>query len=463
MILDLIEDDALFAPNDGGQQQFMDDYVHQFIALAGGWYAGKTWAGARKLMNLHVHNAFNDVGEPTFVKSLCVGQNYGLARQVNIPEIQAACDEMGLAHRFVADPKRYCFEFPDLGTKAKPSELMVRSGDSPETINGFTVGSVWGDETPRWASSEDDPKRDALIQTRGRLRDPKARILQANFTFTHEGDGTRVYREFEEKPLPDHVLYRAGTFQNPHAAEFAATLEGQLTPELRDQYLVGNAVSFRGSKVYSAFDSRPSPEGNINDGLHLDPVLPLQLAIDFNINPGMHAIIGQHWRSRDTLTAVHELHGKSMSAVQMLEAFRSFIAKSGGWKWPTLEVFGDPAGSARFEATGESSWQIVYQWFASNMPGVVIRRCVKSAHPAVADRVNAVNCALRTMDGRIRYQIHPRCERLVADLKTLKWDGNEIDKKDRKLSHASDADGYRVEYLMPVRRPVSSTISYATT
>jgi hypothetical protein len=50
---------------------------------------------------------------------------------------------------------------------------------------------------------------------------PGAKVRQANFTFTHEGDDTKVYKDFEESPKPDHVLYRAGTFDNPHARQFA--------------------------------------------------------------------------------------------------------------------------------------------------------------------------------------------------------------------------------------------------
>jgi len=36
----------------------------------------------------------------------------------------------------------------------------------------------------------------------------------------------------------------------------------------------------------------------------------------------------------------------------------------------------------------------------------------------------------------------------------MRWsaDGSGADKRDRRRSHASDADGYRVHYLMPIRR-----------
>lgn len=451
--IQVIEDDAIFVPNVGGQQAFMDDYKHRYCALAGGWYAGKTWAGARKMANIHVFNAFDASNEATFCKSLAVAQDYQLARTQNIPEIEAAFSEMGLNVEFVADPKKFWFEVPDLGTKSNPSLVYVRSAEAPEKINAFTVGQAWGDEVARWMTSVDNPRRDPRLQTMGRIRDPKATVQQFNMTFTHEGDDTAVYRDFEEKPKPNHMLYRAGSFENPHAVQFADGLKGQLTAELADQYLEGKAVSFRGGKVYGSFIYAD----NVDERLILDPVLPLHLAIDFNISPGMHGIVGQYFPDHDLATAVYELHARGMTIERMLPAFQSLIAKNGGWNYPELLVYGDVSGNARWNATGESSWMYIRNWFRVNMPTLNVRYKVGSTNPLVADRVNAVNCALHNISGKVRYRIHPRCERLIDDYKMLKWEGNEVAKDDRKLSHASDADGYRIHWIMPVRAVRPST------
>jgi len=47
--------------------------------------------------------------------------------------------------------------------------------------------------------------------------------------------------------------------------------------------------------------------------------------------------------------------------------------------------------------------------------------------------------------------VHPRCKRLLADLKHLKLmpDGL-INKRDKALSHAGDACRYWISYLRPV-------------
>jgi len=446
-MISLIEDENLFIPNVGGQQAFMEDYDHRYCALAGGWYAGKTWAGARKMANIHAHNAVDDNDDATYVNSLMVAQDYQIARAQNIPEIEAAFQEMGIDCEFVADPKKHWFVIPEFGTKARPSLVYVRSAEAPEKINSFSVGQAWGDEVARWMVSLDNPRRDPMLQVKGRIRGTNVRIMQFNMTFTHEGDDTAVYRDFEEKPKPEHVLYRAGTFENPAGVEFAKDIAGQLTAELGEQYIQGKAASFRGGKVYGAFVY----DDNVQPDLILDKSLPLHLSMDFNISPGMHGIVGQHFPGQDIATAVHELHAKGMSALQMLNAFKVLIATLGGWQWPELLVYGDASGSGRFEATGESAWQVVTAWFKANLPEVKARFMIASSNPLVCDRVNSMNCALKSMAGKVRYKIHPRCERLIDDMKLLKWDGNEIGKQDRKLSHASDADGYRIYWLMPIR------------
>src|SRR5438876_6949725 len=208
-ILTILDSRDLFHPNSGAQIEFMDDYTHRYCALAGGWFAGKTFAGARKLVDLHLENAFDHRNRPTGVKSAVIAPTYQLANDFDIPELCRAFEVMKLEYEFIADPKRYCFLLPDLGTRREPSEILIRTADAPERITGWTVGAIWGDEAARWKCDRHVPRNDPFIQADARLRDPRARFLQFMVTFTHEGDDTRVYRDFELDPKPDHVLYRA--------------------------------------------------------------------------------------------------------------------------------------------------------------------------------------------------------------------------------------------------------------
>lgn len=452
--VEITEDEAIWTPNPGGQAGFINDYRHRYVAFAAGWGTGKTWAGARKSASLHVFNAFDDDGRPTYCKGLVIEPTYSLARTIAIPELRAAFDEAGLSHRFVGDPQRFCFELPDLGMRGRPSEILIRSADSPELITGFQVAWCWGDEAARWYSHAEDPTQDALLQADGRLRDPRARLLQMNLTFTHEGDATPVYRRFENDKRPGHAIYHGRTEENPAMRAFAEEQRRQLTPELASQYLDGNAANFRGSSVYSSFDA----DRNLDAGLVLAEQLPLQLAVDFNISPGMHAIVGQHVQTADLLTAVHEIHEPRLDVRGMVARLMEFVKRQGGWKWPELHLFGDPAGNSKWSASGEqSAWDVLREAVRAadfrylSEPVRVVSKVGKSA-PLVGDRVNAVNCALHGVDGRVRYRIHPSCVNLIRDFKQMKWQDGELGKADRRLSHASDADGYRVEWLMPIRK-----------
>lgn len=459
--LTLSDSPALFLPNPGGQRQFMDDYTHRYCALAGGWFAGKTWAGARKLVDLHLFNALDAKDQPTFVKSAVIAPTYQLANDFDIPELCRTLEEMNLAYKFIADPKRYCFQLTDLGTARRPSEILIRTADAPERITGWTVGAIWGDEAARWKCDPVHPQGDPFIQADGRLRDPKARFLQFMVTFTHEGDDTRVYRDFEREPKPDHVLYRAGTFENPHAAAFGEVQRRQLSPDLAGQYLDGNALSTGGQRMYASF----ADAANVDDTLRLSYDLPLQIAVDFNINPGMHCLIGQHFKEggamvgstkadpADCLTTVMEIHEARMNVKTMVHALRHWLeTEHGGWRWNSpLQIFGDASGSSHWAGAGESCYDVFAECL--RVAGIPHQLKVPLSNPHVADRVNAVNCALSDAAGHVRYKIHPRCQRLIDDYRAMRWsnDGT-ADKRDHHRSHASDADGYRVHYLLPIRR-----------
>ena len=461
----LLEDPSLFTPHppdaDGipsAQAQFLDDYVHRFCAFAAGWGGGKTWAGARKLVNLHLFNAFDESGQPTGVKGLAIAPTYQIANTVLVPELRQALTEADLSHRFLSDQRRFCFVLPDLGTQLHPSEILVRSAERPDRLVGFEVGHLWGDEVGRYRQNEDDPTDDTMLQAEGRLRAPKARIQQANYTFTHEGDCTAVFRRFEQERAghPDYGLYRGRSEANPLMCHYAREARARLSPQLAAQYLDGQAVNLSGGQVYNSFD----PSRNIDGELRLADGLPLHLSIDFNIDPGMHAVIGQHQVNEDLLIAVHEIHEPRMDVRRMVHALRALIERElGGWRWPALHVFGDATGSGKWAGSGESCWDVLCE--ALRQAALPFRLMAPRANPPVADRVNAFNCALHSLDGRTRYKVHPRCQLLLRDLRQMRWSGGEVDKSDRRLSHAADAEGYRVHRLMPIR-PIRRAISRAS-
>ena len=448
----VFENEYTTTPNPGGQQEFAEDWTNFFVALEGGWYSGKSFIGGRKLVTLHEYNAFDAIGDATYVASLVVAPTYSNAMDFCVPHLQDACDEAGLKHEWrgtgYLSSGKYAAPaiiIPDFGTKEQPSVILIRSADVPRRITGFTVGAAWGDEPARWKEDRFDPMNDPFLQVTGRVRDVKARLLQIMLTYTNEGDTTKVYEEMH-LGMDDRALYRAPTIENVIAKDFHDRQRKMLNKELAAQYLDGKAACLRGGKVYGSFDFNTNVDGR----LVLMKGVPLQASMDFNIVPGMHIELGQHFKGADLITTVHEIHAPrldvkhaALELVSLLEDLK--------WKWDApLEIFGDATGRNEWAGTGETCYTILQQVLKEHT--VPYRMRVPRANPPVVDRINASNCAMADVLGRIHYKIHPRCVKLTKDYRAMQRDKfGEIDKTDRKLSHPSDADGYRIWFIRPLR------------
>lgn len=203
-----------------------------------------------------------------------------------------------------------------------------------------------------------------------------------------------------------------------------------------------------GGRVYDQF----VPEIHVDRALELRDGLPLHVSLDFNRNPGMHVVIGQQDATADLITATHEIHGPYMKLQPALDALETLIKTPvdqvaihtsmgepvmglGGFRWGSLTIFGDASGTQDRAETTATAYEQVAQWL--DRMGWPYGWQVPSGNPPVRDRIDTFNASLRDNDGTIHYKVHPRCERLLADLKWLKTDEQGlIDKRDQKLSHA---------------------------
>ncbi len=439
-------DVTTWVPNPGGQATFCADWTHPFCANEGGWGSGKSVGGAYKSISLHCYNAFDAQGVPTRVMGAAVGPTLTGCKDYMIPHLQAACEDAGLSvevrvagkERDMAilfkGPERYAF-----------APILVRSADRPDRITGWEVGWAWADEATRWKANKHNPRQNAYLQLVGRVRDHRARFRQLNVTYTNEGDDTYVYNEFHSGKV-GHSVYRTPTSENPCMKEFYEAQRIYLTAELAAQYLEGEAINYSGGRVYSQFDA----VDHVEDGLEPRPDLPLHLSLDFNIAPGMHALIGQYWEDEDVFVTFHEIFEPRLSVLGVIPLLTRWIEDGGGFVWPEMHVFGDATGGSAWAATGETSYEILKGALTSAEIKYKLR--VPTKNPPVIDRVNAFNVALLDIEENIHWVCSPQCERLIADLKDLKRGSDgEIDKSEHRLSHSSDAEGYRVHRLRPAK------------
>lgn len=443
-----------FRPLPGGQREFLDDHEHRFVALEGGWGSGKTHAGAVKLLDNHFHNAYAWIWNPmraewewtaTLCNSVVIAPTFKIMFDTLVPKLQELMDEFGWAFQI----KEHEIHLSDFGRKAgqkyEPSKILLRTAERPETIAGFQVGCYWCDEAARYRESRTNPLLDPLIQVRGRLRHPHARLLQGLYTYTNEGDHTRVYEDFHSE-RSDHAIYRASTRDNKHVAAFVGDLIKSLPTYLHAQYIEGEAVSLRGQRTYAMFHA----DQHVNKDLRYDPALPLQVTFDFNIMPGMHALIGQHSPMSDQLSVLHEVHEPRLNVRECVDRVRDVLAAYKHALTTEIELFGDATGNSEWQGTSESCYDVLRSRL--DYHGIYHRMRVPRSNPPVTDRVNAFNAALLDNAGNTHWQVHPRCERLIEDLRVLTWGlQGDIETLNIERKHASDAEGYRVCYLRPIR------------
>ncbi len=189
---------------------------------------------------------------------------------------------------------------------------------------------------------------------------------------------------------------------------------------------------------------------NLDPSLAFRPDLPLHVSVDFNISPGMHVMLGWHDPKTDLAACFDEIHGPRMNIEAACVEFRRRVTAFPN-KPREIIVYGDATGKPKNQiATGQSHYDALFRGMAPlNIP---IRDRVADSNPAVIDRVNTLNYAMRDLDGQVFYKVHPRCERLIADFNQVLLDEKEgLDKSNHELTHASDAEGYRIHTIRGFR------------
>lgn len=175
------------------------------------------------------------------------------------------------------------------------------------------------------------------------------------------------------------------------------------------------------------------------------PGLPLDLSVDFNVDP-MAWTIGQH--HREEAWAVDEILIPGGARTE--QACRELTER-----YPNrdleVHVYGDATGRRRDTRSKASDYDLI-----EKILGRFYRRValfVPEANPSVTGSVNAFNARLLSRSGLVRYWIHPRVENLIRDLAKVEWiqGTREINKrKDKTLTHSSDGERYRMDWLFPI-------------
>ena len=217
-----------------------------------------------------------------------------------------------------------------------------------------------------------------------------------------------------------------------------------------------------GAPVWHAlYQQRPDPFGagrlfsrfsaaNISDKVTLRADHPLAISLDFNINPGNHAIIGQYDNKRDQFTVTDEFYGPRMDIRTLMNRFGDWLSLRGAsFGFPELHVYGDATGESEWAGTSESLYDLVRAALKQMRLPYKVRHLTKN--PPLRESIDATNEAFRDVEDKTHVLIHPRCVGLIKDLQNQQSDVNGlIDKKDDAIGHYSDTFRYWTHYMRPL-------------
>ena len=168
----------------------------------------------------------------------------------------------------------------------------------------------------------------------------------------------------------------------------------------------------------------------------IDLTKPLHIGMDFNVDP-MSACVGQI--EKDKIYFVDEIVIYSSNTDEMVQEIRDRY----GTKIPIF-IYPDPASKQRKTSAGGRTDLSILQ-----NAGFKVK--VKNKHPAIRDRINAVNSKLKDSNGQRHIFVSQSCKTIVKGLQRQIYKENtNIPEKEEGFDHMNDAIGYMVDFLKPL-------------
>lgn len=309
------------------------------------------------------------------------------------------------------------------------SRIIFRPVDDYERLRGTNLAWFGLDELTYTAE-------EAWLRLEGRLRDPKASRLCGFAAWTPKGFDW-VYRRFLERRVDGYDLTFAQPYENKHlldkVPDYYERLKRSYDGRFFEQEVLGKYLNVSDGQVYHSFDRA----GNVAQ-THIEPLLPLRWALDFNVDP-MCSVIAQVREG-----VVHVVDEIVMSRATTPEVCGEFLNRYPRHEGGVL-IYGDASGSHR-QTTGHSDYEMVKQALGRSGHKQVSYRVPRS-NPDVRERVNLVNAMLRSAGEERRVLVHPKCRELILDLEQVAYKPGSavIDKdKDARRTHLTDALGYLI-------------------
>lgn len=347
---------------------------------------------------------------------------YGAPTFVQAKRVMWSRLKQGIPHRWLLGPPN---ETSCLMRLVSGHVIRVVGLDSFENLRGsglwFFGGDEWADCKPEaWS----EVIRPMLSTSRGHalfIGTPKGFDHFRDAYLLGQPGGDPSYRSF---------LFTTLDGGNVPEEEVEAA-QRQLDPRTFRQEYGASFETYAGRVIYAfsrAENVRPA---------RVDPLQPLHIGMDFNINPMSATVWQEHG---ETLWQVDEIVMPTSNTDEMVE---EIVQRHGRTSFDPgkrsvghITIYPDPAGAQRrSSAAGRTDIGILRD------AGFKVRAL--SSHPSVRDRTNVVNRHYLSADGMRRAFVDPRCVKSIEAYERLVYrEGTSEPDKSAGYDHLVDATGY---------------------
>jgi len=305
------------------------------------------------------------------------------------------------------------------------SLIALRSADRPDRMRGLGLNMIILDEFQDIQSeSWYEVLRPTLSDTGG----------SALFTGTPKGIGNWAYDLYQQAKI-DPKNWAAFQFTTLEGGQVPAEEIEQARADLDErtfrQEYEASFETYAGQIYYNYGDHtiwhRPKP----------DPIHEILVGMDFNIDPMSAAIF---CKIPEGVLCFDEISMPGSNTDEMVAEIKH--------KYPKHRVVVYPDSASRQRKTSAGG-----RTDLSILQNAGFTCYTRPKNPAVRDRINAVNSALKSADGTQRIWVTPNCKAVIKSLSRMIYKpGTSQPDDSENLSHMADAVGYLVEYLYPIRR-----------
>ena len=300
------------------------------------------------------------------------------------------------------------------------AEISIKGADNEDSLRGAGLNRVVLDE---YAYMKPHVWEEIVF--------PMLATTEGHAMFIGTPDGYNHFYDLYMKSSPEWKSWMFKTIDGGHVSpeeveRAKSTMDGRL---FRQEF----EATFETAGNRAAY--------NFDRDIHIkeatDPPPVRVIGMDFNVDYMTSLLIGEY--SDGTVHYMDEIRQSNSNTETMAKAMRN--------KWGILPTYPDPAGRNRSTTSNRSDHQLLKE----HQFQVIARK----AHPAVKDRLAALNRQLMDANGKVRMTVDPKCVHLIKDLEQVQRDKKGgIDKSNLQLTHALDACSYYLE--LKQRQPAQS-------